>query len=135
MLDVQGSKRSMPSKAQIVRYWIQWEKDHGTVPPWGDWDWGEPACMACGWWREGWGNAQGRRSDSPSLWRDVELERCHVVPRYMGGSDDVSNLVIMCSRCHASHLDSADPNVTYDYMRGRAAWWLVCFPQTTSGRM
>jgi hypothetical protein len=111
-------KRSNFSRAMIAQYWIDWEKEHGTSPPWGDWDWGEPACMAGGAWQERWDTGE----PSVARWNKSTLEKCHVVPLYKGGPDDPSNMVLMCSSCHDGQPDSEDPQVTYEYMRARKLW-------------
>ena len=42
------------------------------------------------------------------------LERCHVIPSGLGGSNEPSNLVVMCSKCHSDNPDTADES---------AFWW------------
>jgi 5-methylcytosine-specific restriction endonuclease McrA len=37
---------------------------------------------------------------------DLGLERCHIIPRSLGGTDHPSNLFLMCARCHASSPDT-----------------------------
>lgn len=110
-------KRRSFTRSQIARYWIEWEIEHKTVPPWSShgWDYGEPACMAGGHWSPKWdtGRTPGSR------WNSTSLQKCHVVPLFKGGSDEVSNIVLMCEACHAHQPDSRDPEVTYAYMRSR----------------
>jgi 5-methylcytosine-specific restriction endonuclease McrA len=38
-----------------------------------------------------------------------KLERCHIIPRMLGGLDNPSNLIMLCTRCH---LDN--PNTKYE---------------------
>jgi len=75
--------------------------------------------MACGWWDESWDNRTTKFREPATRWNGTGLERCHVVPRYMGGSDEPSNLVLMCGACHAAQPDSSDPEDTYSFMRAR----------------
>lgn len=110
------SARKMPSKMAIAQYWIQWEMDRRENPPFGFFDWGEPACMRCGYWDESWDDIEPSEKHPYRRWNFAALERCHVVPRYLGGSDEVSNLVLMCHPCHARQPDSQDPGVTFEYM-------------------
>jgi 5-methylcytosine-specific restriction endonuclease McrA len=121
-----SQKRKMPTKGDIVNYWIKWETDKKQIPPWGDWDWGEPACMACTRWLEGWDDPETIRGK----WNSTKgLERCHVIPRYLGGTDDVSNLVLMCPKCHQNQPDDLDPEITYMYMRERSSFSHITFPE------
>jgi 5-methylcytosine-specific restriction endonuclease McrA len=39
------------------------------------------------------------------------------VPLYMGGADEVSNMVLMCGECHDAQPDSVNPEDTYAFMR------------------
>lgn len=39
----------------------------------------------------------------------VTLNRCHIVPHALGGSDEPSNLFLMCEACHAESPDTANP--------------------------
>lgn len=113
-------KRRAFSKGQIARYWIDWEIEHKTTPPWSShgWDWEEPACMAGGWWKPGW----DRPNTITTMWNKTSLQRCHIVPLFKGGPDELGNLVLMCENCHAQQPDSIEPEVTYAYMRARTLW-------------
>ena len=113
-------KRRSISRGQIARYWIEYEIEQKTIPPWSShgWDYGEPACMAGGWWKPGW----DKPKTATGRWNSSSLQKCHVVPLFKGGPDDVSNLVLMCENCHAQQPDSTDPEITYAYMRARTLW-------------
>jgi 5-methylcytosine-specific restriction endonuclease McrA len=109
------TKRRYISKLQIVNYWVNWQKENRKLPPFGDFDIGEPACMACGYWEEDW-----------DLWnKTAGLEKCHIVAICMGGVDDVSNMVVMCERCHKQHPYKRDPEATYNYMILRKNAWIT----------
>jgi hypothetical protein len=108
------------TKGQIAQYWIDWQIEHRRVPPWDrwGWDWGEPSCMACGYWQQSWDKGRTIKS----RWERSDLQKCHVVPLYLGGADELSNLVLMCKRCHDPQPNDRDPEVTYAYMRARNLW-------------
>jgi len=54
-------------------------------------------------------------------WRDADiycwrcshktraLQRCHIVPHSLGGTDQPSNLVLLCGRCHLENPNTSDP--------------------------
>lgn len=53
--------------------------------------------------------ANCRASDS-----DVMLDVHHIVPRGQGGSDRMSNLILLCRRCHnAAHEQATAPTVDF----------------------
>jgi hypothetical protein len=68
-----GRPRKMPTKASILDYWQNCQKM-----------WDAPKsiniCMACGF--------------------DGLISRCHVQSVADGGSDDLSNIVLLCRSCH-----------------------------------
>ena len=113
-------KRKNFSKGQIAQYWIDWSIEHKKIPPWDEygWDSGEPSCMACGYWQEEW----DAKRTVKARWESTDLERCHIVPLFLGGADELANLVLMCKRCHQEQPDSKDPDVTYAYMKARTIW-------------
>ena len=45
------------------------------------------------------------------------LHRCHVIPECLGGSDEPSNLVLMCQACHQDNPDSTDESLFW--------WWFA----------
>ena len=109
------NKRTYRTRLQIARYWMEWEITNGQLAPFASqaWDYDEAACMACGW------------AFIPANWNKSSLERCHIIPRYKGGSDEVDNLVLMCSACHARHPDWLEPEQTFKWMKARQNAWIT----------
>ena len=68
-------------------------------------DLGEPSCMACGSIRK--------------KWRD--LERAHLVPKALGGTDVPENIVLLCNRCHHDAPDYVDPSFMIEWIKARPA--------------
>jgi len=100
----------MPSLNTIVKYW-EAEYEAGRPTPWlPTFEWHEPECMACGYLAESWGNKD---------WSKAKLDRCHIIPRAFGGSDEPSNLVLMCKRCHEDSPDCADPQILIKWMKDK----------------
>lgn len=54
--------------------------------------------------------------------RGVTLERAHVVPRSLGGLDDLENIVLLCHECHVAAPDTAEPQYMWQ--------WLAAHPRT-----
>lgn len=81
----------------IVEYWSS-RKDECSLSI----DWAE-ASKRC--WR-----CTGKR----------KLQRCHVVPRSLGGSEEPENLVLLCGQCHSEAPNVADPNFMWVWLSGHA---------------
>ncbi|WP_373428645.1 HNH endonuclease [Streptomyces sp. B1I3] len=75
-------------------------------------DLGEPCCFGCGWYSERWDKGSARIN-----WQRATLERAHIVPSSLGGSDGVDNLILLCGPCHKESPDWSDP--------GEMARWLA----------
>jgi len=88
----------LPSKAEIVAHWRERFRDLGIFI-----DWGEPSCWACGFH---YGSKYDVKSPKAGwneifdAWNKIPLQRCHIVPRSLGGKDEPSNLFLMCRECH-----------------------------------
>lgn len=53
-------------------------------------------------------------------WRcgyERSLERCHIVPSSLGGSNEPSNLVLLCKRCYLENPNVADPEIMWNWIR------------------
>lgn len=45
------------------------------------------------------------------------LHRCHIIPASMGGKDEPSNFVLLCSGCHEDSPDINDPAIMWDWLK------------------
>jgi len=63
--------------------------------------------------------------DAKSLcWRCAhkrKLQRCHIIPRALGGSEDPSNLVLLCAQCHSEAPNVNDSEFMWVWLRAHAA--------------
>lgn len=63
-------------------------------------------------------------SEAESLcWRCAHerlLQRCHIVPRALGGSEAPDNLVLLCAQCHAEAPNVVDPDFMWVWLRAHA---------------
>ena len=53
-------------------------------------------------------------------WRcgcEKNLQRCHIIPYPLGGKDVPSNIVLLCSRCHAEGPNVTDSEIMWDWIR------------------
>lgn len=82
---------------EIVDYWARNMDECGLSV---DWDEAEKLCWRC---------AQGR-----------QLQRCHIVPASLGGSEEPSNLVLLCAQCHAEAPNVDDANFMWTWLRVHA---------------
>jgi hypothetical protein len=105
----------LPSKAQIFSYWKDRFQEIGIFI-----DWGEPSCWACGFH---YGTKYDIKSSHPNWneilngWERIPLQRCHILPRSLGGTDDPSNLFLMCRECHDLAPNTALPEIFFEWAR------------------
>lgn len=119
-----------PSKGEIATYWADYlvkcnREEFDRYPNAMTADFGEPDCWACGRYDPHFNDIQEflkirgiTKEDYNSdyrrytflMWEMASLERHHIIPLSLGGSDDSSNLCLLCLRCHeaAPHTDDAD---------------------------
>jgi len=109
----------LPFRSEIFEYW----KDR--LPVLGIWiDWGEPGCWACGFH---YGTRYDiKRSDADwvtilSCWNEIPLQRCHIVPRSLGGTKDVSNLFLMCRECHDLAPNTSFAEIFFEWARAQSS--------------
>lgn len=133
-VEKQPEKRKTVSRQQVFKYWRDKAitKDGGVVPDDGKYHEDqipviefvdEPRCFACGKPIRGVTDIQcfnHVNSGKPleALWNKVGserkgLQRCHIVPRQGGGSDEPSNIVLMCDECHAESPDTTIPKLFF----------------------
>lgn len=111
----------LPSKSQIFDYWKDRLRDTcGRFI-----DWGEPSCWACGFH---YGSKYDiKRSDASweeifRCWESMPFQRCHIVPRSLGGTNDVSNLFLMCRECHDLAPNTNIPEIFFEWVRKQSSW-------------
>lgn len=51
---------------------------------------------------------------------DRKLQKCHIVPKSIGGADAWSNIIPMCSICHDKAPDVGDPVYLFNWIREQA---------------
>jgi 5-methylcytosine-specific restriction endonuclease McrA len=110
---------ALPSKAQIFDHWKDRFRELGIFI-----DRGEPSCWACGFHYGA--RYDIKRSDASSIeifaaWDRIPLQRCHIVPRSLGGEDDVSNLFLMCRECHDLAPNTAIPDIFFRWVRSQSS--------------
>ncbi|MCW2994324.1 MAG: hypothetical protein JWQ18_1819 [Conexibacter sp.] len=110
--------RIQTKKAAIAQYWLDTDEGLARLPRNEAANWDLPACFACGF--------SGTDDDDAvaewKLWNRAVLERCHLVPAALGGSDEPSNLVLLCRRCHQDAPNVADPTYMLDWIARRDPW-------------
>lgn len=117
----------LPLKSEIFDYWKE------RLPALGFFiDWGEPSCFAC---RFHYGTKYDiKRSDAGwheifECWNSIPLQRCHIVPRSLGGTDEVANLFLMCRECHDPAPNTNIPEIFFDWARAQKAGMLARMPR------
>jgi HNH endonuclease len=95
-----GHSHRMASVAEIVTYWSQHQDESGLAVDWAE---AHKRCWTCG--RKKW-----KRN----------FDRCHIIPRSLGGLDSADNLVLLCPRCHKQAPNVNDPSFIWFWLRSRA---------------
>ena len=122
-----ADKRNTPSISDILHHWRNQDPPDLRVRLL---DLGEPNCWGCGlpsrtaysYFPRGTDAATGRlnppltRAECVYAWKRARLQRCHLVPRSLGGSDDPSNVVMLCVECHDLAPDLANRETMLDWM-------------------
>jgi HNH endonuclease len=87
-------KSIQTSYKDIVNYWARHEDECGLAIDWAD---AHERCWRCSY--------------------KSRLERCHIIPHSLGGSEDPENLVLLCGRCHREAPNVADPSFMWIWLR------------------
>lgn len=111
---------NLPSKSQIFEHWRKRLCSMGFLI-----DWGEPSCWACGFHYQdkydiknsnvGWNKIL-------KCWEKIPLQRCHIVSRSLGGTNDASNLFLMCRQCHDLAPNTDIPEIFFKWAKAQN-WW------------
>ena len=98
---MERSNRKNVNPADIVNFWskiiddkdlnINWDEDSHKV------------CWSCGV-EPGGGS----------------LNRCHIIPKSLGGEDLPSNMVLLCVQCHRENPNIKDVDLYWDWLKSRA---------------
>lgn len=87
-------------------------------------DYGEPTCWCCGEFISDIYKEPNYEEDLNNHYRKVwnykkvksNLNRCHIIPRALGGSDEPCNLFLMCPRCHEESPDFIDSTYFFAFV-------------------
>jgi hypothetical protein len=106
----------MPDAAQILTYWRPWLLARGFD------DMDCPRCWRCD--RPARVEGRGRGHTEAELWSNARgLERCHIVPRALGGSDAPDNIVLLCGSCHAVAPDVRERELFMLWLSSETPRW------------
>ena len=68
-------------------------------------DLGEPSCFACGHYCEHW----DKPAAETKRWNKSGLQKAHIIAHSQGGTNEVSNYILLCSKCHEDAPMTLDP--------------------------
>ena len=113
-------KESMPSCKKILDYWSNLDY-HELCHMVGDkcvtnimlCSDGEFCCWCCG--------KTGKSVNS--------FQRCHILGKQFGGSNELSNLFLMCEPCHTESPDLNNPKYFYKFVKEKELCWTIFFKE------
>lgn len=94
---------SRPAKWTIAQHWAEDLTGREVFAPHLDID--SPCCFACGWFSERWTEGRSVRM----AWERATLERAHIIPAGLGGSNRAGNIILLCAPCHRESPDWDEP--------------------------
>ncbi|MGK7942775.1 MAG: HNH endonuclease [Crocosphaera sp.] len=111
-------KSTLPTTSEILNYWKEriWDLEGFFI------DLGEPTCWVCG---EDWNCRYDIKNSNASYekaWEKAPLQRCHIIPRSLGGSNEPSNLFLMCKECHDLAPNTSHPEIFFQWARQQSVW-------------
>ena len=110
----------LPSKAEIFDHWKDKLGAFGILI-----DWNEPSCWACGFH---YGTKYDIRRPNAAWskilkgWNAIPLQRCHITPRSLGGTNEPDNLFLMCRECHDLAPNTDIREIFFDWVRAQISW-------------
>lgn len=110
-------RKSLPSKSKIFEYWKERLAELGFFI-----DWGEPGCWVCGYHYDDKydvKNPQADWNETLKAWNAIPLQRCHIVPRSLGGTNNPDNIFLMCKECHDLAPNTAIPKIFLEWARNQ----------------
>ena len=84
---------------EIIKYWSQ-IVDEGDIAV--DWCDADIRCWRC---------ARKRKT----------LDRCHIIPESLGGTEDASNLILLCRECHQESPDFSESKYIWEWIKNTKA--------------
>jgi len=133
----QASHNNMPKASRIVEFWFRWGELHAKegleafeqLPAFVQdlvIDLGEPFCFSCCARVAGWEFVATTTTTKPrgltalyKHWNDLPLERAHIIPLSLGGSNRLRNLLLLCSTCHRDAPDVVDSSLMLTWLQNR----------------
>lgn len=113
-----STRAAMPSHYDIALWWAENQDRDGRPFVL---DLGEPACFGCRWYPD-----DCEASDTVTFraaWgKHAKLERAHLKPHSLGGTNDPSNIVLLCKTCHLDAPDWDDPAEMLAWVQRRRHW-------------
>ena len=105
-------------KSEIFAYWKDRLRDLGIFV-----DWGEPGCWACGFHYGTKYDIKRSNADWDEIlkcWESIPLQRCHIIPRSLGGTADARNIFLMCRECHDLAPNTDIPEIFFEWVRAQS---------------
>ena len=109
--NIQKDRKTMPNNYEIFNYWKDKKLPNGGYILH---DYREPCCWACGYMVV----VEEDHLSTKDIWLRTSgvLERCHIIPKMLGGSNEADNLFLMCKKCHIDSPDTSDKDYFFNWV-------------------
>jgi len=104
------NRKKLPTVKSILDYWDSRPETYKELSFCFDRE--EPTCFACHDGHEGKYDCQGA-----SAWTKSGLQRSHIIPDSLGGTNDPSNFVMLCKGCHKQNPQSSSKKAYMDWLK------------------
>ena len=101
-----------PSIKEILDYWEPKQLDLKlTLDLW------EPCCWACD---QFWGGSyDSMKGEYWVNWEKAPVQRCHIIPKSLGGGLGPINFVLMCKECHDLAPNTDIPEIMIEWVKNQ----------------
>ncbi len=124
------NRKNLGRKSEIAAYWYK-NGNESTIPIF---DPGEPSCWACGTYdsTHDLKDTKLPLKEVFKIWdKQFYLERCHIIPKALGGCNCCANIVLLCKKCHKENPDTKNVEIFKRWLKNRKNFGALRYAELT----